>query len=62
MSSRDEGFASHLMTFNWAVSKKHNYEQAYPSGEMELYPLLTCDAISQLKTYTAYDNPTFRKV
>lgn len=36
LSSSDEGFADNLMIYNWAISKKHNYDQVFPSDDMEL--------------------------
>ena len=36
LSSKDDGFADNLVIYNWAISKKHNYDQVYPSDDMEL--------------------------
>ncbi len=58
-SSNDEGFADNLMIYNWAVSKKHNYDQVYPSDDMELIQLLVCEAISQVQNKTIEDSVTF---
>lgn len=59
MSSRDEGFGDNLMIYNWAISKEHNYEQVYPSDDMELQQLLTCESKSEVET-TVYEASTFK--
>lgn len=56
----DDGFSDYLVEYNWAITKKDSTNQVYPSENMELHKLISCDGSADVTTKILADASSFQ--
>jgi len=55
----DEGFSDYLVDYNWGITKQDSNNRVYPSGDMQLHKLISCQGIADVTTKITSDATSF---
>ena len=59
-SPLDEGFSDYLVEYNWAITKRDSNNRVYPSDDMQLHKLISCQGIADVTTKIFADASSFQ--